>query len=65
MSTIQPPNGKSASKPKSRLQDYHNNPQPQDPNGASGGYEEEEFDSGDGSSPPHLKINKNAKNQRS
>jgi len=26
MSTIQPPNGKSASKPKSRLQDYHNNP---------------------------------------
>ena len=65
MSTIQPPNGKSASKPKSRLQDYHNNPQPQDQNNASGGYEEEEFDSGDGSSPPHLKINKNAKNQRS
>ena len=27
--------------------------------------EEEDFDSGDGSSPPHLKINKNAKNQRS
>ena len=49
-------------KPKSRLQDYHTNSQPHE---GWGGYDEEDFDSGDGGSPPHLKINKNAKNQRS
>ena len=57
MSTIQHPTTKTGGKPKSKLQDYHSNQQPQDP---SGGYEEEDFDSGDGS-PPHLKINKHGK----
>jgi len=63
MSTIQHPTTKTGGKPKSRLQDHHTNSQPLE---GSGGYDEEDFDSGDGSSPPHLnKINKNAKNQRS
>jgi hypothetical protein len=57
MSTIQPPllvgNGKQIlgnNKPKSRLHEY-----PEGNAAASGGYEEEEFDSNEGGSPSHLK----------